>query len=293
MIQDKPNGLMIKIKNMIKNLSEYRNRWTPKYYLLSNEVIFNISNRQEADNCGVQVVDVTKSDNELGADASTKAPTIVIKFSDMDPMYFPLQYLIADGDKVSNNKFVSAHPSDTTYFQKFCNPILNEISSYIKANKTYDALFNLLPAWLTTPNNTDNISVNDFIKGKLKIIEDGGKKLEYVKFYEGGTGTTFNILLEAQLRDIYVNYFKNSTLQYTENLASKLMNYKLTASSISKINELAFEAIDEQSTDESSHKTSDWLIEVGGADMPVITYPNDNNFTQDLNPGDQPQPIVP
>ena len=252
---------------MIKNLSKYRNKWLPKYYQASNGVIFNISSTNDADNCGIQVVDVTKTGDELGQEACEKACGIVMEFevnSEDKQFYFPMQHLISDGDRIMGKYFVQAHPEEFTresyYLSKFLKPIDDEIIDQAASGKKMDDIFNVLPAWLTTPNNTDNISINDFIKGSLKIYDNGapdgveiGKLISVKFYYRNSRSTQCEVDLNNYNEGIVTNIFKAQIalmgIKYINNKLKKQLNSKLSSGTVDDIKNMAIETATVDATD--------------------------------------------
>lgn len=247
---------------MIKNLSKYRNRWSPKYYHMSSNVIFNVSSTNDADNCGIQVVDVTKIDDELGQEACDKACGIVMEFKVSDEtkhFYFPMQSLISDGDLIMGDEskyFVQAHPEEfadkSYYLSEFLKPIDDEIINQAASGKKMDGVFNALPAWLTTPTGTENISINDFIKGSLKIydneVPDGIEigKLLSVKFYywdsqQSQHKVNLNNYTEEVVEEIFKAQIALMGIKYINNKLNKQLNSKLSETTTDSIKNMAIE----------------------------------------------------
>jgi hypothetical protein len=117
---------------MIKNLTSLK--WRKNIYYVSNDVIFDIESRKkkfDIDCCDTYLVDIDldKADGTI-VDLNPEAyinnvPYIVVKFisdsEDVIERYFPLQYLIEEGDKFVDGKVIQSHPDvyDGKYVNKF------------------------------------------------------------------------------------------------------------------------------------------------------------------------------
>lgn len=283
---------------MIKNLSKYRNKWLPKYYQATSNVIFNISSTNDADNCGIQVVDVTKTDDELGQEACDKACGIVMEFEVKNEdkyFYFPMQHLISDGDLIMGDEskhFVQAHPGEfadkSYYLSEFLKPIDDEIINQAASGKKIDGVFNALPAWLTTPTDTENISINDFIKGSLKIYDNGAPdgveigKLLSVKFYYWDSRQRqhkvgLNNYTEEVVEEIFKAQIALLGIKYINNKLNKQLNSKLSETTTDNIKNMTIEP----ATDDVTNS----YVAVTHMDETMEVYGKEVDLTQ-LEPSD-------
>lgn len=277
---------------MIKNLTAYRNKWAPKYYWASNSVIFNINTKNDEDGCGIQVIDTTKTGDELGQDACEKACGIVIEFllpnRDTKTLYFPLQYLVGEGDLIAGRGdvkyFVQHHPVDfireNFYMSKFLKPIDEEIIKQAIAGKKAVDTFNALPAWLTTPSRTENVSINDFVKGVLKTYESDNipanveiGTLMYVQFYyKTDDGTQKKINLNTYTKNIVEDIFRSQIaligVSYINNKLGKQLNSELTQESVESITGMTIKLLEETEGGTPSGKLEQ-----------VVIAHNDNGMT--------------
>ena len=220
---------------MIKNLAPYKNKWARKYYWVSNGIIFNIDQNNDSDGCGIQPISDELKDfsDELGRFA-VKSCGITIKFKEHEsPLYFPLQYLIGEGDLINTAKhFILNHPTEFTkngfYLSKFFKSIDDELISMIASGKSLEYVKKALPAWLTTPNDTPNISIQHFIQGELR---------QY-------TGENIPSGIEVgTLERVGFNYYTKSDLgyeiainTYDETFLKNLFKSQIAASGIDLIN---------------------------------------------------------
>ena len=171
---------------MIKNLTTLK--WRKNVYYISNDIIFDIELKKkkfDIDCCDTYLVDIDldKADGmivDLQPEAYIdKVPYIVAEFiTDSErtiKRYFPLQYLIEEGDKVVDGKVIQSHPDvfDEKYVNKFNQEVFDYIKDLLKGKDTFDLknvqlVMNALPLWLTPGNNeymTEDYIDKSFLKG--------------------------------------------------------------------------------------------------------------------------------
>ena len=256
---------------MIKNLTSYRNKWVPKWYMYNRNgdgTIFNISSSKDSDECGSQVINVNLTGDELGRVAYNQSCGISIKFEvggEDKIYYFPMQQLIEDGDLIKlvdrENSFIQAHPAkyhDTpirNYYAKFMAPIDEELISYIMAGKKFEDVYAQLPAWLTVQDDTENLSINDFIKGNKKVYTqeeiDAGAvpaKLIYVNFHYTDRNpaphfTSLNDYTEEFVKDIFRQQIALMGVNYINDKLKKQLNSQMNAASTQAVEGMTIEDI--------------------------------------------------
>lgn len=161
---------------MIKDLSTLK--WKKYIYYIFNNIIFDIEQKKkkfDIDNCETYIIDIDNAPEKIknAVDGTTqdiskyseifidRIPYIEVDFittSDRHlKRYFPLQYLIEEGDAFIDNKVIQLHPDvyDNLYVNKFNQEVFNFIKSFLKNKeifryKNISEVLNALPDWLTS-----------------------------------------------------------------------------------------------------------------------------------------------
>ena len=173
---------------MIKDLTVLK--WKKNIYYISENIIFDIEQRKkkfDIDCCGTYLIDTTLEKIQKAADGTSldisknpesfidKVPYILVEFTEGLKRYFPLQFLIEEGDKVLEDKVIQSHPNvfDNKYINKFNQDIFNFIKNSIKNKELFDPnnvkfIMNSLPDWLTIKESklmSENYIDRHFLKG--------------------------------------------------------------------------------------------------------------------------------
>lgn len=140
-----------------------------KYYFVQDEVIYNISNLQDSDYCGISpgYVDNKVKDDDVLKDIFPYIKLTYTTFkteidsdgkikreveSEGNPKYLWLQSFIYEGDKYYGNKFICTEKLHKdgcdTFIQRYVKNLENEIRDRIKAGYTVSSLRNLYPNYL-------------------------------------------------------------------------------------------------------------------------------------------------
>lgn len=284
---------------MIKNLAPYRNKWARRYYWVSNGIIFNIDQNNDSDGCGIQPISDELKDfsDELGSRALTILGGITIKFKEHEKaLYFPLQYLIGEGDLIYNGwQFILNHPTEFTkngfYLSKFFKPIDDELISMIASGKSLEYVKKALPAWLTTPNNTPNISIQHFIQGELRQytgenipsgIEIG--TLESVRFsYNDADNHPHTVDINTYDETFLKNLFKSQIAASGIDLINSRLKKQLNSQLLTTAEDAISKAINvTEITESTPAPTNQQLVIVHNGSG--VTIMNQTAYDKSLNP---------
>lgn len=215
---------------MIKDLTSLK--WRKNIYYISDDVIFDIESRKkkfDIDCCDTYLIDVTSYQKTVDGGVIDPTPEtyinnipyIVAEFiTDSNrtiKRYFPLQYLIEEGDKVIDGKVIQTHPNvfDNKYINKFNQEVFDYIKSLLKNKETFDLknvklVMNFLPDWLTVNDDrymTENYIDKYFLKGshynqKLATVGDSLFKIKSIKLGIGDDLYSINIWTEDVILEI-------------------------------------------------------------------------------------------
>lgn len=251
---------------MIKNLTNLK--WRKNVYYISNDIIFDIESKKkkfDIDCCSSYLVDIdsSKADGmivDLQPEAYIdKVPYIVAEFiTDSErtiKRYFPLQYLIEEGDKVVDGKVVQSHPDvfDNKYINKFNQEIFDYIKGLLKGKDNFDLrnvqlVMNSLPFWLSPGNYeymTEEYIDKSFLKGSnynqgLATRGDSLFKVNSIKLGIGEDLYSINIWSEDVVLEVvkaiyaekfinkYGNAFKYLTFSTMERIANNIKNAQVS-----------------------------------------------------------------
>lgn len=243
---------------MIRNLTSLK--WRKNIYYVSNDVIFDIESRKkkfDIDCCDTYLVDIdlNKIDGTI-VDLNPEAyinnvPYIVAKFvsdsEDVIERYFPLQYLIEEGDKFIDGKVIQSHPDvyDGKYINKFNQEIFDYIKGLIKGKENFDLknvklVIDALPDWLIPRDDeymTEDYIDKSFLKGNnynqsLATKGDVLFKVSSIKLGIGDDIVPINIwseeiileVLKAIYAEKFINKYGNSFKYLTTSSMEKIAN---------------------------------------------------------------------
>lgn len=200
---------------MIKDLTTLK--WRKNIYYVSDNIIFDIESKKktfDTDYCGTYLVDLQKASEKFqnATDGTihviepeayiNNVPYIIAEFtSDSERVikrYFPLQYLIEEGDKVLEDKVIQTHPDvfDNKYINKFNQEVFDIIKKIVKDpfnKRTLQLVMNSLPDWLTISEElpmTEDYIDKYFLKGQHynQKIASKGENIFYFKSIKLGIG---------------------------------------------------------------------------------------------------------
>ncbi len=194
-----------------------------KYYFVQDEVIYNISNSQDSDYCGISP---GYDDNGVKSDDVLKGifPYIKLTYTtfktetDSDgnitrtdettgnQKYLWLQNFIYEGDKYDGSKFICTEKLHKdgckTFIQRYVKSLENQIRDRIKAGYTVSSLRNLYPIYLYEKEYETRI--------------DG----KYVKVTDVSDFATLSILSDDNIGSLYERLAKEEA----EIAANKILN---------------------------------------------------------------------
>lgn len=247
---------------MIKDLTTLK--WRKNIYYVTDNTIFDIAIKQkkDLDDCGTQLIDFSKLPEKFQKAATgllldireypeayiEHIPSIKLSFKKNEEVlnyYFPLQYLIEDGDKIIEGKAIQTHPNvfDNKYVNKYNNEIFNYIKDLVKGknifnNKNVSIISTALPDWLEGEGQemTKNYIEKYFIKGNrysrdlaFRNSEEGIYKYLGAKIGDYKINIWTEEVIDSALKAFYaeriINNYYNSeklTIDSMENLASSI-----------------------------------------------------------------------
>lgn len=243
---------------MIKDLTTLK--WKKNIYYVSDGIIFDIESKAkkfDIDCCGMYLVDISDKVKD-GASVVLEpeayinnVPYIVAEFiSDSErtiKRYFPLQFLIEEGDKVAEGKVIQTHPDvfDNKYINKFNQDIFNTIKKLIRDpfnTKNLDVVKNALPDWLCVSDDrlmTESYIDKQFLKGyhynqNLAVKGDSTFKVSSIKLGIGENLTSINIWSDEVLQkaidaisvEMILNKFGGGTISTMELAAQSFKDIK-------------------------------------------------------------------
>ena len=226
------------------------------YYFINNPsgVIYEISNSQDYDNCGVHKVEykttettdtkkgqiyldhnntrqVVESDGqhinvstgEQNDEENFKIfPCIGMTFSDGSHKYLWFQNLIEDGDIFNGTAFQLAHDTKyTKYYEKYKASVDTDIINWTKNGMSLEQIKKKLPEYLTKQN------------GEEIDIDGETKTISSIKFFFGTNSTTGASDVNTSYTDAKIKELMYTTLQalvknYVNTLTKKAFNKQLT-----------------------------------------------------------------
>lgn len=181
-----------------------------KYYFITSDVIYEISNRNDFDEC-CGICPSHNDDGSVKTDTELAAifPYIKLTYKVNDTgetieKYLWLQDFIKDGDKYENNKFIAKSHDDnvTTFLDRYINQS--------KKNAYKDIKNGYLPASLKAKNQKyfGDVPYNDFIDGK-NVTVTAVSLTEEQRFFS-----------ETKIGELYVETAKNES----KNAANRILN---------------------------------------------------------------------
>lgn len=229
---------------MIKDLTTLK--WKKNIYYVSDDIIFEISSKRlkDLDNCATYLIDMDKlPDNIKNAKDGTlydiskypeafihNVPFIKLTFrgENVDEIlfrYFPLQYIVEEGDKVIDGVTVQNHPDiyNNSYINKFNQEVFNYIKPLVKdlfSPKNIANINKALPDWLQECGGmTEKYIDNYFVKGvnyNENIALKGGGPIYQLD----------SVILGIGNNEYPINIWNNETIQAVEKAiyAEKITN---------------------------------------------------------------------
>lgn len=184
------------------------------YYFINGNIVFDIKNYNDQDGCGVHKVtyltepkvieeghhytdlhgDVQTAETEGTYQVSTGNlnetecakvfPHFMVNYHDREGnqyvVYYWLQNLIKDGDKLQSNKFVMNTTHGAGYLNVFEDSIDETIANYAKNGYTLEQIMNMMPKYCFNPITVEDEETT-FEINKTYIYKDGRKiEVRYV-----------------------------------------------------------------------------------------------------------------
>ena len=263
---------------MIKDLTTLK--WKKNIYYISDDIIFEIANKrkkEDLDECSTYLIDMENAPEKVkkAADGTQHAineyPEIFInnvpylllifesRVGEQLKYYFPLQYLVEEGDRILDGKTIQAHPDiyANSYVNKFNYEIFNFIKKSVKNKNMMNStktILSILPDWLTCSTGVVSKFYIEkyFIKGTRANIKekDGDELYHFVGTFLGLGGvlsqvniwndSTIQALVVALNAEKVVNAYKAElptlSVNSMEDIAASMKDFTLRDSAAYPIN---------------------------------------------------------
>ena len=274
---------------MIKNLNSLK--WQKNIYYISNNVIFDISNKKKTndlDECETYLIDIENASEEIknAKDGSfitlnesdeailgQRTPYLKLNFDEFSLIY-PLQYLISEGDTFDGARTSQSHPDvwNKSYYNLFTQEIIDEIIRLYSQTKDFNRIMNFIPAYLAVKNvrMTKSYLYSYFLTGNAyneTIAMNGNDEIVTFlscSFVDTDNNYELNWTKDEILRVILAHFLENSLNNYQEFLKTAEVYYD--KESIEEGANLFFESITHFSDVPTTNK------------LKVFPYNNGNNL---------------
>lgn len=289
---------------MIKDLTSLK--WKKNLYYISDGTIFDIESRKKVtdiDCCETYLIDITKlSEKDQNAkDGSTVVatpesfvnyvPYIYLEFKSANnevlKRYYPLQYMVVEGDKVVDNKAVQFHPNvfDNKYVNKFNQEIFDYIKNMVKGkeplgSKNIQTVYNYLPSWILDSEEfmTEEYIDRYFAKGThynkamaKKMEKDGVPTYQFVVAKLGIGDELFPISIWN--KEIIFNLLKTLQAEKVVNSFNQLVKNSASQSLLKEAMENIAASIKESNIGENENVLNTLLnIVYEGGECSVIDF---------------------
>lgn len=274
---------------MIKNLKSLK--WQKNIYYISNNVIFEISNKKKTndlDECETYLIDIENASDEIknAKDGSfitlkesdetiltQRTPYLKLNFDEFSLIY-PLQYLISEGDTFDGERTAQSHPDvwNKSYYNLFTQEIIDEIIRLYNQTKDFNRIMNFIPSYLTVKNvkMTKSYLYSYFLTGNAyneEIAMNGNEEIVTFlncNFVDTNDNYELNWTKDEILRVISAHFLENSLNNYQEFLKTAEVYYD--KESIEEGTNLFFNSITQFSDVPTTNK------------LKIFPYNNDNNL---------------